>query len=163
MAQTPKESKPVDQLLREKKIYQVVNPKLVQAPSDIALQEAIQLMQREKSSYIVVAEHRRAVGIFTEVDVVRKELGQDVNWNRQLRDFMAPGPKILNIKDSVGAAIDLMGAERFYHIPLVDDRGELVNVISVRTLIRFLAEFYPTEVYNLPPKADQIMWTPEGG
>ena len=59
--------------------------------------------------------------------------------------------------------IALMGEHRFYHIPLVDDRGELVNVISVRTLIRFLSEFYPTEVYNLPPRPDQVMRTPEGG
>ena len=158
-----KEVKSVDKLLREKKIYQIVNPKLVQASPDISLREAIQLMQKNKSGYIVVAEKKKVVGIFTEVDVARKVLEKNMDWNRPLREFMAPNPVVLNLKDSVGQAIDLMGENRFYHIPLVDDKQELVNVISVRTLIRFLAEFYPTEVYNLPPRHDQIMATPEGG
>lgn len=101
--------------------------------------------------------------MFTEVDLVRKILGKKVNWNAPLKEFMTPNPITLNVKDPVGKAIDIMGEQRFYHIPLVDDKGELVNVISVRTLIRFLAGFYPTEVYNLPPEIDQIMRTPEGG
>ena len=161
--QTKSETKPIDKLLREKKIYQIINPKLVQAPPTISLADAIRLMQANKASYLVVSERKKAIGIFTEVDVVRKVLGKDVDWNKPLREFMEPKPIVLNVKDSVGQAIDLMGEQRFYHIPLVDDRGELVNVISVRTLIRFLSEFYPTEVYNLPPRPDQVMRTPEGG
>ena len=65
--------------------------------------------------------------------------------------------------ETVGTAMDLMGRHRFYHIPLVNDRQELVGVLSVRSLIRLLAEFYPDEVYNLPPDPNQIMPTPEGG
>jgi len=47
--------------------------------------------------------------------------------------------------------------QRVYHVPLLDEQGNLANVLSVRTLIRFLAEFYPQEIYNLPPDSDQIM------
>jgi hypothetical protein len=43
-----------------------------------------------------------------------------------------------------------------YHIPLVNEKQELVNVLSVRTLVRFLAEFYPAEVFNIPPNPHQI-------
>ncbi len=157
------ESKPVEVLLREKKIYQIVNPKLVQAPPDISLENAVQLMQENKSGYIVIAKNKKVVGLFSENDVVLRILERDADWAKPISEFMAQNPPVLNIKDSVGSAIDLMGQSNFYHIPLVDDKNELVNVLSVRTLIRFLAEFYPTEVYNLPPKHDQIMATPEGG
>lgn len=157
------ETKPVEVLLREKKIYQIVNPKLVQAPPDISLERATELMQENKSGYIVVAKDKKVVGLFTENDVVLKVLENQVDWTKPVSEFMTQNPPVLNIKDSVGSAIDLMGQSNFYHIPLVDDKHELVNVLSVRTLIRFLAEFYPTEVYNLPPRHDQIMATPEGG
>ncbi len=155
--------KSVETLLKETKIYQVINPKLVQAPPDISLKKAIEIMQEHKSGYIVVAKEKKVVGIFTETDVVNKILGRHVNWDAPVSQFMTPNPVVLNPEDSVGQAIDLMGERRFYHIPLVDNHQELVNVISVRTLIRFLAEFYPTEVYNLPPRPDQIMETQEGG
>ncbi len=156
-------TKPVEALLREKKIYQIVNPRLVQAPPEITIQDAILLMQANKSGYIVIAKQKKVLGIFSERDAVLKILGKNVDWKKPVGEFMSEAPAILNLKDSVGQAIDLMGQHRFYYIPLVNDSQELANVLSVRTLIRFLAEFYPTEVFNLPPKSDQIMATPEGG
>ncbi len=155
--------KSVETLLKETKIYQVINPRLVQAPPDISLKKAIELMQENKSGYIVVAKGKKVTGILTETDLVNKILGRTVNWASPISEFMTPNPVVLNPEDSVGQVIDLMGERRFYHVPLVNDQQELVNVISVRTLIRFLAEFYPTEVYNLPPRPNQIMETQEGG
>lgn len=156
-------TKSVEQLLKEKKIFEITNPKLIQAPPEISVKAAVDLMQANKSGYIVVAKNKKVVGIFTETDVALKILDQDVDWSKPISEFMTQYPAVLRPTDSVGIAIDLMGERRFYHIPLVDESSNLVNVLSVRTLIRFLAEFYPTEIYNLPPRHDQVMDTPEGG
>lgn len=153
----------LDDFLAEKKIYQIVNPRLVQAPSTISIKTAIDIMQSQRAGYIVIAEKGKPVGIFTETDVIRKVLGKNIDWKRPVKDLMTANPVCLRIKDTVGEAIDVMGKKRFYHIPLLDDDGYLVNVISVRTLIRFLAEFYPAEVLNLPPVPNQIMESAEGG
>lgn len=157
------QTKSVEVLLKEKKIYEIVNPRLVQAPPEISLAEAVRLMQEKKSGYIVIAKNNKVSGIFTENDVAMKILDHDVDWTGGVSQYMTPDPVVLRLSDSVGMAIDLMGNGNFYHIPLVDEHGNLANVLSVRTLIRFLAEFYPTEIYNLPPKFDQIMETEEGG
>lgn len=157
------ETKPVEVLLKEKKIYQIVNPRLVQAPPELSIEEAVELMHGHKSGYIVIAKNKKVVGIFTETDLVMKILEKEVDWKKPVSEFMTKEPAVLKMTDSVGTAIDVMGQGPFYHIPLVDEKGELANVLSVRTLIRFLAEFYPVEIYNLPPKPDQIMATPEGG
>ncbi len=163
MAEKKSSAKSVDTLLSERKIYQIVNPRLVQAPPTTTVGEAIKLMQERKAGYIVMAEKKKPVGIFTETDVVQKILGKETNWSFPVRDYMTPMPVCLTMQDTVGEAIDVMGRRRFYHIPLVNEKGELVNVISVRTLIRFLAEFYPAEVLNLPPVPNQIMESAEGG
>lgn len=152
-----------DEILADKKIYQIVNPRLVQAPPTISVKVAIDIMQSQRAGYIVIADRGKPVGIFTETDVVRKLLGKTVDWDRPVKEFMTLNPVCLRIRDTVGEAIDVMGKNRFYHIPLLDDKGYLVNVISVRTLIRFLAEFYPAEVLNLPPVPNQIMESAEGG
>lgn len=160
----PKRSaKEVEDLLKEKKIYQILNPRLVQAPPTLTVKDAIKLMQEHRAGYIVIADKKKCVGIFTETDVVRKIVEKDVDWNRPVRDFMTSNPVCLQPDDSVGAAIDAMGSNRFYHIPLVNEKGELVQVISVRTMIRFLAEFYAAEVLNLPPDPNQVMKSAEGG
>ncbi len=155
--------KSVDSVLKAKRINEITTPKLVQAPPEISVKDAIHLMQQNSAGYIVVAKNKKVAGIFTESDVVGKILERDVNWGDPISQYMTPNPLCLKPTDLVGTAIDLMGEKRLYHIPLVDDNGDLVNVLSVRTLIRFLGEFYPTEVYNLPPHPEQIMETPEGG
>ncbi len=155
--------KSVDAVLKAKRINEIINPKLVQTTPDLSVKDAIEMMQANRAGYIVVANNKKVVGIFTESDVVQKILDKNVNWSDPISKYMTPNPLCLKPSDVVGAAIDLMGEKRLYHIPLVDDKGDLVNVLSVRTLIRFLGEFYPTEVYNLPPHPDQIMETPEGG
>ncbi len=156
--------RPIQQLIKSIKIGQIVNPRLIQAPPEITVRTAVEIMQNNKSGYIVVADHqKKVVGIFTETDVLQKIFGKKDVWDKPVSQFMTHNPKVLSVRDTVGQAIELMGKNHFYHIPLVDEKASLVNVISVRTLIRFLAEFYPTEIYNLPPKYDQIMETAEGG
>lgn len=156
-------SKPVEVLLKEKKIYQIVNPKLVQAPPAISIKDAVQLMQDNKSGYIVLSKAKKVAGLVTEDDLIFKVLDQNIDWAKPIGDFMTKNWATLKMSDSVGQAIDLMAERRLYYIPLVDENDNLVNILSVRTLIRFLAEFYPTEVYNLPPRFHQTMDTPEGG
>jgi CBS domain-containing protein len=154
---------PASQQLKEKKISEVVNARLIQAPSSTSVKDAVALMRREQSAYIVVADAKDVVGILTETDVARKILGQKVDDKLPIRDFMTKDPVVLRPDDTVGKAIDLMAEHSFYHIPLVNERQELVGVLSVRTLIRFLSEFYPGEVYNLPPDLHQVAQTEEGG
>ncbi|OGW87142.1 MAG: hypothetical protein A3C35_03120 [Omnitrophica bacterium RIFCSPHIGHO2_02_FULL_46_11] len=156
-------AKSVEAVLKAKKIFEITNPKLIQAPPEISIKAAIKLLQENKAGYIVVAQNKKVVGIFTETDVVQRILDKNIDWEKPISEFMTKDALVLKPTDLVGSAIDLMGEKRFYHIPLVDDQGELVNVLSVRTLIRFLAEFYPQEVYNLPPDPNQVMETQEGG
>lgn len=154
---------PSKRLLKEKRISEVINPRLIQVAPDISVQRAVELMRENKSAYLVVAEGKKVVGMFTESDVAKKILLKSVDWKRPIRDFMSADPVVLRPDDSVGRAVDLMAENDIYHVPLVNEKQELVNVLSVRTLIRFLAEFYPGEVFNIPPNPHQVMPTPEGG
>jgi len=155
--------KSTDKQLKEKKISEIVNPRLIQAPPDITVARAVDFMRENESAYIVVADKNKVVGMFTETDVIQKILDTDADWKKPIADFMTKKPLTLKPSDTVADAIDLMAEFGFYHIPLVDDNNDLAGVLSVRTLVRFLSEFYPAEVYNLPPDPGQVMPTAEGG
>lgn len=153
----------VEDELKERKISQIINPRLVQAPPSISVKDAVLLMQKNKAGYVVIAERGKVMGLFTETEVVRKILNDNINWDRPVSEYMKPSPAIASPEDTIFEAMSLMVSSEVYHLPLVNEKQELVNVISVRTLIRYLASFYPTEIYNLPPNLDQIMRSPEGG
>ena len=155
--------KSVDQALKSRKLAEVVTAKFLQGGPDMSVQEAIGSMQEFRSGYVVIAEGKKCVGIFTENDVIFKIMGKDIDWDDPVSKYMTPDPAVLHPEDTVAAAIDLMGSRRFYHIPLINEKDELINVLSVRTLIRFLAELYPGEILNLPPRPSQITESREGG
>lgn len=156
-------TKSVKELLEEKKVYQVPKGEPIYASPDVSVQEAIEIMQEEHHGYLVLVEKKKVVGIFTETDVSRKILDEKIDLNSPVSQLMTSNPVSITREDSVGKAISLMGEYRVYHLPIVDDKGHLEEVLSVRALIRFLAEFYPTEIYNLPPDPDKIVETAEGG
>lgn len=80
-----------------------------------------------------------------------------------LRDIMTPKPRTLFVEESLDAAIQLMTRGGYRHLPLVDGDGHLVGVLSARDIIFFLAEFFPTEVMNLPPRFHQEISSRDGG
>jgi len=157
-------AKTIEEILKETKIYQILRPKLAWVAPSLSLKQALLLMQRERAGYLVVAdEHLKVVGMFTERDVLMKVLRAGVSLDEPISSYMTPNPHALSKHDTVGAAIEYMKEHNVRHIPLADELGQMNGILSVRTVVNFLAELFPTEVFNLPPKSDQIHETVEGG
>ena len=127
------------------------------------LHEAIEVMKQDEGGCaIVCAEDQSVVGIFTERDLLTKIVGQSVDVNAPVRDWMSPVVASLGPDATIGEAVTVMNEKGYRNIPLVKD-GRLVGSISVFDVIRYLAESYPQSTINLPPNPDQIMESEEGG
>jgi CBS domain-containing protein len=145
-------TKPIEEILKETKIYQILRPKLVTSGPEITLREALDRMHRERAGYIVVADrHLKVVGMFTEREVLMEVLKPGVSLDEPVEKYMRKDVHTLSKSDSLQAALDAMHAFSIRHIPLVDELGRMNGVLSIRT-----------EVFNLPPKP-QIHDTVEGG
>lgn len=157
-------TKSIEEVLRETKIYQILRPKLVMGLPALTLREALDLMREERSGYLVIAdEHSRLKGLFTEREVLMKILGKGVSLEESVTKYMRTDLHTLTKADTIDKALFLMNTYNTRHIPLLDDFGQVCGILSVRTIIRFLAELFPEEVFNLPPSAGQIARTVEGG
>ncbi len=157
-------TKTIEEILRETKIHQILRPKLVTSLPDITLQEALDLMHREKAGYIVVANrHLKVVGMFTEREVLMNVMKPGVSMTDPLSKYMRTDVHTLKKTDTVGDALKAMHDFSIRHVPLVDEFDQMNGVLSIRTIVMFLAELLPGEIFNLPPKPDQIHETVEGG
>ncbi len=54
----------------------------------------------------------------------------------RVRDLMTRDPKTLGRNDQLPLADDLMKQERIRHLPVLDDDGELVGIVSQRDMFR---------------------------
>jgi CBS domain-containing protein len=66
--------------------------------------------------------------------------------------FMTPDPVTLPGDANVAFALNRMLVQGFRHIPLIDEQGHPIGVVSMRDLIEYLSDFFDKEVLHLPPE-----------
>ncbi len=126
------------------------------------LSQAIEAMKGDEGGCVIVSDDGRVVGIFTERDLLNRVLGENVNLESPINEWMQPVVETLSSEATIGDAVRLMNEKSFRNIPLVKN-GELIGSISVFDIITYLAECYPKETMNLPPLPAQVMDTVDGG
>jgi len=126
------------------------------------LSQAIEAMKNDEGGCVIISDDGRVAGIFTERDLLTRVLGENIDLETPISDWMQPVVETLSSEASVGEAVRLMNERSFRNIPLVKD-GELVGSISVFDIITYLAECYPKATMNLPPLPAQVMDTVDGG
>jgi CBS domain-containing protein len=62
----------------------------------------------------------------------------------------------------VQSAVEMMASGAYRHLVVLGDAGEPVGVLSIRNVVRYLVEYFPARVYNLPPTPDQLQPAREG-
>ncbi|MEW6730117.1 MAG: CBS domain-containing protein [Acidobacteriota bacterium] len=119
-------------------------------------------MQQARISCVLVCEGKKLQGIFTTRDVLNKVIDCGVDPQTTISTFMTSTPTTLSSDASIAEAIQLMDSASVRHVPLVDVSGEVTGMISADHIVHYLVEHFPTEVYNLPPRLQQKIMTPEG-
>jgi CBS domain-containing protein len=156
-------------LLVEEKLSVVTGRDPVTVPPGTAIASCLRAIQRTGTgdSVFVTASDGRLLGVLTERDIFGRLVGDDVvatvDLNAPVESMMTTEPRTLSLEQTVGDAIELMQTGRFRNVPLVDDAGQLVGVVRQVDVLRFLAEAFPEELLNLPPRPHQRMEQPEGG
>lgn len=109
--------------------------KLLMAPPETSVREAARRMARKKVSAVMVVEHKRLVGIFTERDAVFRVMarGRDAQTTR-LAEVMTPAPQTLAPDEPFGYALLVMHENGFRHIPVIEN-GELIGIVSSRNAL----------------------------
>lgn len=126
------------------------------------LSQAIEAMKRDEGGCVIILDDGRVAGIFTERDLLTNVLGEKVNLDSPIANWMQTAVETLSPEATIGEAVNLMNDRSFRNIPLVR-KGELIGSISVFDIITYLAECYPKETMNLPPRAAQVMDSVDGG
>ena len=117
-------------------------------------------------SVFVVSDDGRLAGVLTERDIFGRLAGEDVapiDLGQPVETLMTTKPQHLHLDDTVRGAIELMQTGRYRNVPLLDDDDVLQGVIRPQDILKYLAESFPEELLNLPPRPHQRMDRPEGG
>jgi predicted transcriptional regulator len=92
-----------------------------------------------------------------------KIAARDVKYNANVMDFASSIPVTLTDKETIARGVKVMIAEGIDNIPIVDANGRATAVLRNLDVINFLAEAFPEQLLNLPPRPHQTMPKAEGG
>lgn len=139
---------------------QPATPRSVEASQTVA--DAVYLMRQERIGCLLVCHNQRLVGIFTERDLMCRVLGVGKPLTSRISEVMTQEPVAVSPKDSIRTAIKKMQQGGYRHLPVVDEENRPVGVLSVKRIVTYLVEHYPTAVYNLPPNPSSVPKEAEG-
>ena len=116
------------------------------------LQETVESMRDNGRGCVLVVNGKgKLFGVFTERDVVIKLGGDDLTWRGWLLgDCMTPAPETIGRETTIGQALQKMNEGRFRHIPVVDEAGCAVGIVTIHDIIIYLVEHHPAAFLNLP-------------
>jgi len=123
--------------------------------------DAVDLMRRDNVGCVLVCDGDRLVGLFTERDLMTRVLAVGKPLSHPVAEVMTADAETVAPKDPIRLAVRKMKAGGHRHLPVVDEAGRPVGLVSVKGVVHYLVEHYPAAVYNQPPPG-QVPDSPEG-
>jgi CBS domain-containing protein len=124
---------------------------------------AVERMREGSRSCVLIRERGAVVGIFTERDVLTHCMADRFDWSRPLGDdLFTRNPRTIASNATLGEALAIFQQHRYRTLPVLEDQ-DVIGLIRIGDVLTGIAEVYPEEVLNLPPRPHQVMEKPEGG
>jgi CBS-domain-containing membrane protein len=133
-------------------LAQIMTKDVICARADLEIAAIVGLMMRRHVGCIpVVDDARRPIGIITKYDIVDQldafmrsvsngsPLPADLAA-RTADEIMMPLAITLRDTATVAAAAAMMSTEDLHHIPVTDERGKLVGIVSTKDITNWLVE-----------------------
>src|SRR5215813_12431401 len=105
--------------------------------------KAFDEMSREVHDCVLVMQDRQLAGIFTSRDFLNRVAAERADPAEVVvGEVMTPTPCTLRPRDPVAFAINWMAIEGFRNVPIVDDAGEVLGVLTVWDVMRHLEDIF---------------------
>lgn len=115
------------------KISEVMTKKVLTVDPATSLGETARKMYENRIGCLVVVEENRCVGIITERDFVRL-FYQRIDPDSRVGEYMTKPAVTVSEDASVNEARNIMETHSIRHLPVVDRRGSLVGIVSIRDI-----------------------------
>jgi CBS domain-containing protein len=135
---------------------------LVVPPSN-SVRDTVVTMAERSYSCAIAQDGDQVLGIFTERDVLTRCMDEGFDWSQRIdASVLTREPRTVTPEHTVGDAIALMRKFGYRTLPVVDG-GRVAGLVRLQNLLTHLAEEFPDEVLNIPPRPHQVMERREGG
>jgi len=121
-------------------VYDSCQPNVVTAPPDAKITDVVKLMDEKNVGCVIITEKQIPVGIITDRDITLRVIGAKKDPKKlEIQSVMTKKPTIIEGKKGLFEAMHQFEGKDFRRMPVVDERGRLVGIITIDDLMRLLA------------------------
>jgi predicted transcriptional regulator len=110
----------------------------------------------------LVMDHGKLIGIFTERDIVVKVAGKLDVVQKPIDELMTPSPITMDAGVTVVEASRHIASTPHRYIPVVNKEGVVLGTVTYYAIIKYISDYFPQEIYNLPPVPDLYATSRDG-
>ena len=104
-----------------------------------SVRDAIDKLNSLSISSLIIVDESRVVGIFTERDVLERVAQQFSQVaDSPVSEVMTADPFVVYRNDPVGAAVAATTLAGYRHVPVIDESGNLLGMISPPRVFEFM-------------------------
>ena len=108
------------------------------------------MLDHHVGAVAIVDDQYRVAGIFTERDVLRKmSLSTLDPRTTSIRELMTTPVEMATRGTGAGEALTIMLERHFRHLPVADDNGKLLGILSIRNLLEWRVDDLSRELESL--------------
>ena len=110
------------------------------AEAEESVQAAAQRMHaRNVGTLVVLDSEQRPIGMVTDRDLTVRVMGNGLEpWQTTVGKVMTAFPRTVQDKTSIEDALQIMRLEKCRRLPVVDESGKLVGLLSVDDILELL-------------------------
>lgn len=124
-------------------------PPITVTPQD-SVMTAVNKMNEVGIGAVAVVEEGKLIGMFTERDLLNRVVHKRLSAvDTYVGEIMTRNPHVASAKMEAGAAFEFMTDKHFRHLPIVDEEGKIIAMLSVRHLMNTIVEHLSHELEGL--------------
>nr|WP_294875962.1 CBS domain-containing protein [uncultured Pedobacter sp.] len=111
--------------------------------------EALELMFKKNIGSLLVMDHEKFIGIFTERDYARKVILKGKSSKEmKISEIMTENPLTVSSDNTIEECMWLMTNNFIKHLPVIDE-GRLSGIISIGDVVKYIIEEQKFIIGNL--------------
>ncbi|MCD6549234.1 CBS domain-containing protein [Candidatus Micrarchaeota archaeon] len=121
----------------ELKVGDCMTKGVIAIPASRPVIDAARAMSHAKVGSVIVLKNNKAVGIVTERDIVRKVVARNRDPSKvRLSSIMSSPLRVVKVDTSIGEAARIMRKYEIKKLPVVNNKGMLVGVVTETDILR---------------------------
>lgn len=117
-------------------VQELIKRPPVTVEGSATLLEAARVMAANGVGSVIVKRGDELVGIFTERDLL-KAIAAGASLSESVESYATKRLISIAPSEPISRAMELMGKHNIRHLPVIDEKGRLLGVISVRDIVEW--------------------------